>query len=266
MARRVEFVELDRFSVIEAGGHRLETLQIPSSGSDQTVLVFLHEGLGSTNMWKGFPQELCSRTGCAGLVYSRYGNGFSEVLGESRGVRYMHDEAQRSLPNVLQTMGIADAILIGHSDGASIALIYAAQPAQTVRGLVLEAPHVFVEDRSIEGIRAAKRAFESGDLPARLAPYHADVRRTFYGWNDIWLDPAFRSWNIVDALPYVNAPMFAIAGAMDEYGTFSQIEALLQRCTGPVDALYLADCAHVPHRQRPALVLDAAASFVRSLL
>ena len=230
------------------------------------MLVFLHEGLGSVELWKQFPGELAQRTGCAALIYSRYGNGFSEVLHEARPVSYMHDEARRALPDVLVAFDVRDAVLIGHSDGASIALVYAGDSGERVRGIVAEAPHVFVEDISVSSIARAKFAFESSDLRSRMERYHRDVDRTFYGWNDIWLDPEFRAWNIREAVRRISVPMLLIQGMQDEYGTFAQLEAIQADAhRARVDSLYLADCRHAPHRDRPDVTLSAVRAFVDAI-
>ena len=234
----------------------------PPARAGLPALVFLHEGLGSLESWKDVPQELVSLTGCGALVYSRYGNGFSETLGEPRPVSYMHDEALVALPEVLAALGVGDVFLIGHSDGASIAAIYACD-RPGVRGVVLEAPHVFVEDLSVRSIERAREAFRATDLRERLARYHADVDRTFYGWNDIWLDPDFRSWNIEPYVVGIACPVLLIQGENDEYGTRAQIDAIRHRAShSAVDDLFLANCGHAPHRDRPATVIAAIAAFV----
>lgn len=229
------------------------------------MLVLLHEGLGSVAMWKSVPEDLARLTGCGVLAYSRYGNGFSDVLQASRAVSYMHDEATEALPDVLDAFDVRNALLVGQSDGASIALIYAGEIGARLCGLVVEAPHVFVEDLSVRSIAQAKTAFESTDLPQRLGRYHADVQRTFYGWNDIWLHPEFRSWNIQNSVRSVRVPILAIQGVDDEYGTRAQLDAIVQDARNArVDTLMLANCSHAPHRDRADLVLPAIAAFVKS--
>lgn len=250
---------------IVAAGRQIEARYIPGRG-DRPVLVFLHEGLGSVELWKQFPDELAQRSGCAALIYSRYGNGFSEVLHEARPLSYMHDEARSALPDVLDAFDVRNAVLIGHSDGASIAIIYAGESRERVRGVVAEAPHVFVEDISVSSIARAKFAYESGDLRSRMERYHQDVDRTFYSWNDIWLDPEFRAWNIRDAVRRIGMPMLLIQGAQDEYGTIAQLEAIQADAQGArVDSLYLADCRHAPHRDRPDVTLSAVRAFVETI-
>lgn len=248
-----------------AAGRRLETEFIEGERPGAPVLVFLHEGLGSIGLWKAFPRELSRRTGWSALVYSRYGNGHSEVLDAARAPGYMHDEALQTLPAVLDAFDVRDAVLVGHSDGASIALIYAGEMGERVRGVIAEAPHAFVEDLSVESIANAKTAYESSDLRERLGRYHQDADKTFYGWNDIWLHPDFRDWNIRRSVRGVRAPLLLVQGAQDEYGTFAQIEAIREDAGGPVDTLYLARCGHAPHRDRAEIVIAASAAFVLSL-
>ena len=192
---------------VRAGGHRLEYCWIDPqnrampAGSGVPVLIFLHEGLGSVALWKNFPERVVQATDCAALVYSRYGYGKSDRLTAPREIDFMHREALETLPELLDALGIRKPILIGHSDGASIALIHAGASNQPVRGVVAMAPHVFVDGVSIASIREAKVAFETTDLPARLGRYHDDAASAFYGWNDIWLNPGFRTWNIEAYLP-----------------------------------------------------------------
>jgi pimeloyl-ACP methyl ester carboxylesterase len=203
-----------------AGGHRLEYKRInprPRPGAaDAPVLVFLHEGLGSVAMWKDFPETVSHATGCPAIVYSRYGYGKSDRLAEARGVDYMHREALEVLPQLLDALSIRNPILIGHSDGASIALIHSGAGSRPVNGLVLLAPHVFVENITVQSIAEAKVAFENTDLRARLARYHDDAESTFRGWNDIWLHPDFRRWNIEEYLPGVACPVLIIQGDDDQ--------------------------------------------------
>lgn len=228
--------------------------------------MLLHEGLGSAAMWKRVPAQLAELTGCAVVTYSRYGNGFSQVLEEPRAVSYMHDEALEALPDVLDAFEVRDAVLVGQSDGASIALIYAGEIGTRLRGVVAEAPHVFVEDVSVQSIAQSKVAYESTDLPARLGRYHEDAGRTFYGWNDIWLHPEFRSWNVRDSVRKIHVPLLLVQGVDDEYGTGAQLDAIQKDAEqARVDTLYLARCGHAPHRDRPDMVLPAIAGFVRSV-
>ena len=190
-------------------GHELEVLRTHAVDPGAPELMFLHEGLGSVSHWKDFPVRVVEATGCAVTVYSRYGSGQSDVLGEVRAVSYMHDEGLLALPELLSKLEIENPILVGHSDGASIALIYAGAHDR-VRGLVLLAPHVFVEDLSVASIAEAKAKFDTTNLRERLARHHRDAARTFWGWNNIWLHPHFRSWNIEEYLPRITCPILVI--------------------------------------------------------
>jgi pimeloyl-ACP methyl ester carboxylesterase len=252
-------------------GHWLEVVHIeasgPAGGQDAPVLVFLHEGVGSVSLWRDFPQQVCRATGLAGLVYSRYGYGQSDVLTVSRTPDYMHHEAQVVLPELLARLGIARAILVGHSDGGSIGLIYAgsrhdAGSSHALAGLVVLAPHVFVEPESIAGIEVARDVFARGELTARMARHHRDPVATFRGWNDIWLSPAFRGWNIEALLPGVRCPVLGIQGEDDNYGTMRQLEAIGRQVSGPYEELRLSACGHNPHRDQGEATIGAIAGFV----
>ena len=254
---------------IVAGGHRLEYEWIGGAGdarehreARQTV-VFLHEGLGSASMWKDFPQRVAAATGCRGLVYSRYGYGRSDPLTEPRSTRFMHDEATRALPELLDALSIDAPILFGHSDGGSIALLHAALSGRAVRSLVVMAPHVMVEALSIASIAAAKRTYETTDLRTRLARYHDDPDSAFGGWNNIWLHPEFSSWNIEDCLPAIRCPVLAIQGIDDEYGTMEQIDRIARGAVNAqVELVKLRDCGHSPHRDQPDPVIAAVTRFI----
>ena len=243
-------------------GQRLEVERIAGTRADAPSLVFLHEGLGSVALWRDFPAKLAARTGAAALVYSRRGYGKSDRLEAPRQVDYMHDEATQGLPELLRELDIFNPILIGHSDGASIALIHAGSGRWLVRALILEAPHVFVEDMTVASIAQAKAAYRATDIRGRLARYHNDPDHAFWGWNDIWLDPAFRAWSIEDYLPGVRCPVLAIQGADDEYGTLAQLDAIERGVSGPFERLLLAHCKHSPHRDQEALTLEAMAWFI----
>jgi pimeloyl-ACP methyl ester carboxylesterase len=249
---------------LHVASHRIEYARIDAGGEDRPTLVFLHEGLGSIAMWRDFPELVAQETRCDAIVYSRYGYGNSDPLSEPRPVRYMHDEAQVALPQLLDRLAIAQAILIGHSDGGSIALIHAGSPSSCVLGVVTLAAHVLVEDISVSSIAAAKSAYETTDLRARLARYHADVDSAFWGWNRIWLHPAFRDWNIEEYLPRIRCPVLAIQGVDDEYGTLEQMRRI-DAGTRDAELLVLEDCRHSPHRDRPEAVLAAIAGFLRRL-
>ncbi|HUK07184.1 MAG TPA: alpha/beta hydrolase [Stellaceae bacterium] len=247
---------------IAISGHRIEYQQTARTRAGTAPLVFLHEGLGSLAMWKDFPAELAAASGAPALVYSRYGYGNSDPIAAPRRVDYMHEEALEALPALLGALHIANPILIGHSDGASIALIHAGAGRWPVRGLILEAPHVFVEDATISSIDAAREVYRATDLNDRLRRYHADPDNAFWGWNDIWLDPAFRAWNIEASLPSITCPVLAIQGADDEYGTLAQLDAIERGVRGPFERLVLAQCKHSPHRDQPAATLAAMARFI----
>jgi pimeloyl-ACP methyl ester carboxylesterase len=244
-----------------AGGHRLDYERIEET-ADAPVLVFLHEGLGSVALWRDFPARLAAATGSPAVVYSRHGYGASDRLTAPRDVGYMHREALEVLPELRAALHLEDAILIGHSDGASIALIHAGSGRWPARAVILEAPHVLVEDVSVAGIAAAREAYATTDLRRRLERYHADVEGAFRGWNDIWLDPAFRAWNIESYLPGIRCPVLAIQGADDEYGTLAQLDAIERGVAGRVERLVLARCKHSPHRDQETAVLAAMADFI----
>ena len=245
---------------IEAAWHGLAPHQAPT-------LVLLHEGLGCVAMWRDFPKALSERTGYGVLVYSRPGYGASDPAPRPRALTYMNLEADDVLPAVLDHTGIRKAILVGHSDGASIATIYAGGRQDfRIRGLVLMAPHFFVEDLSIRSIEAAKQAYESGDLRERLSRYHGDVDAAFYTWNAAWLDPGSRGWRIEDDLAHVRVPILVIQGVDDQYGTLAQV-ALAQDATYcPVDTLVLQNCRHSPQLDQGDATLQGIAEFAYRLL
>jgi pimeloyl-ACP methyl ester carboxylesterase len=246
-------------------GKRLETLWIDRERTHRPVIVLLHEGLGSVSLWKDFPQQLAKRTGCRVLAYSRYGHGGSDKLTERRPVSFMHHEGEVALPELLDKLGIVEPVLLGHSDGGSIALIFAGLYPERPRALILEAPHVFVEDLSVRSITQAKVNYETGNLREKLARYHAHVDATFWGWNDIWLHPAFRSWNIEKYMPEIRCPVLCIQGEQDEYGTIRQVQAVQARVPG-AEILMLPECKHSPHRDQPERTLKAISEFVRRVV
>lgn len=250
---------------LTAAGHRLEYYWTAPHDGDAPALVFLHEGLGSAGLWRDFPARLTEETGLPALVYSRYGYGGSDILAAPREVDYMHTEALEALPVIRDALDLDDVILVGHSDGASIAAIHAGAARWPVRGLILEAPHFFVEDASIAGIEDAKTAYETTDLPDRIARRHTDGDKTFRGWNDIWLSPAFRDWNIEEYLPAITCPTLVIQGVDDEYGTEAQPAAIGRQSSGPVDAVMVPDCGHSPHRDATDGVLELMADFAVAL-
>jgi pimeloyl-ACP methyl ester carboxylesterase len=242
-------------------GKRLETLWVEPERAGGPTIVMLHEGLGSIALWKDFPHHLAERTGARVLVYSRYGHGSSDRLAEKRPVTFMHHEGEVALPELLDKLQITQPILLGHSDGGSIALIFAGKYPDAVRALILEAPHVFVEDLSVASITQAKVNYLTTDLAQKLRRYHAHVDATFWGWNDIWLNPAFRSWNIEEYLPHITCPVLCIQGEQDEYGTKAQVDAVAARVPG-TQVLMLPDCTHSPHRDQSDKTLQVIAEFV----
>jgi pimeloyl-ACP methyl ester carboxylesterase len=245
-------------------GHWLEAARIEARDSTLPTIVMLHEGLGSVSHWKDFPRVLAATTGAGVFLYSRYGHGSSDGLEEFRSVSYMHHEAQVVLPEILQKAGIERPLLLGHSDGASIAILYAGTfPASPV-GLILEAPHVFLEDITVSSIAQARVLYNETDLPQRLGRYHANVDSLFWGWNNIWLDPRFRDWNIESYLDSIRCPVLVLQGAEDEYGTRKQIEAIQRRIPSAAASM-LDDCKHAPHRDRPDATLSAIRRFLGAL-
>jgi pimeloyl-ACP methyl ester carboxylesterase len=245
---------------IVVAGRTLEVGQI-TTGSDRCPIVLLHEGLGSIDMWRDFPDRLARTTGRDVVVYSRYGHGRSERLHEARNPAYMHEEARVALRGLLAALGVAKPVLFGHSDGGSIALIYAATFPGEVEALVLEAPHVFVETLTVEGIARAKAQASDGDLLAKLGRYHDDPQGTFTGWNDIWLQPEFAAWNITDLLPAVAPPVLTIQGRNDAYGSEKQLAAIAAGVPHST-AILLDECGHSPHRDHPDAVLEHVRAFL----
>jgi len=246
-----------------AGG-RIEYERIAGRTPGATI-VLLHEGLGSISMWRDFPRQVAQVTGHEVLVYSRHGYGRSAPLTAPRPVRFMHDEALVVLPALLDTLEIRRPILLGHSDGGSIAIIHAGGSGREVAGLVLLAPHVMVEEISVASIAAARVAYTQGDLRARLARHHEDVDGAFRGWNDVWLRPEFRDWTIEEYLPRITCPVLAIQGEDDEYGTMEQVERIAH-AVARAQILELADCGHSPHKDRAEEVLEAIRGFVEGVL
>jgi pimeloyl-ACP methyl ester carboxylesterase len=252
-----------------AGDHRLEYRWIRPAAArahaGRATLVFLHEGLGSSRLWKTFPDRVAEATGCAALVFSRYGYGRSDKLTAPRAVDYMHREALETLPDLFAKLGIRSPILIGHSDGASISLIHAGAGRWPVQAVVAMAPHVFVEDITVSSIAQARVTFETTDLAQKLGRYHDDPISTFWGWNEIWLHPDFRQWNIESYLHGITCPVLLIQGADDQYGTLAQIDAIARQVRGQVEQVVLPDCAHSPHVDQKEATLEAIARFVAGL-
>jgi len=249
---------------------RLEYRWIAPERRDAPLLVFLHEGLGSISMWKDWPQRACQAAGCRGLVFSRYGHGQStpRQAGERRSVQYLHDEARDALPALLAALGVDTGrdrpVLFGHSDGGTIALLYAAMYPQAVAGIVVAAPHIFVEDITVANIAVARQAYLETDLPAKLGRHHIDADSAFWAWNDTWLSPPFRGWNIEASLPDIRCPVLAMQGVDDEYGTLEQIRGI-RRGAPQTRVLEIPDCGHSPHKDQPQVVIAAVTGFVAGL-
>lgn len=246
---------------------RLEPGPRRAAERDRPTLVFLHEGLGSIAQWRDFPAALCAATGLPGLVYERWGFGGSEPLVLPRPRDYLEHEAERALPELLDACAVSRPILVGHSDGGSIALLYAAAFPGRPAACITEAAHAFVEDVTLDGIRAAEQAWRRGGLEARLARYHgANTETVFRGWTETWLRPDFRDWTLVERLPAIACPLLVIQGADDEYGTAAQVETIVARSGGPAEALLVPACGHSPHHQRRAVVLRAMTDFVGRII
>jgi pimeloyl-ACP methyl ester carboxylesterase len=235
----------------------------------RTTLVFLHEGLGCVSLWKDFPDKLAKALGCPAVVYSRLGYGRSDSLnaGNShrRNAHFMHDEALTALPALLDTLGVQNPILVGHSDGASIALIHAASSGRAVAGLVLMAPHVFVESVTVKAIARIAETYEVSDLRQRLAVHHANVDDAFRGWADIWLSPTFRTWSLGAEVQALRVPTLVIQGEDDEYGTLAQVDAISGSAPGPVTRCVLAECRHPPYRDQEKAVIDTVKAWQSKL-
>ena len=244
---------------LDIPGGRLEA-QLLDGG--EPALVLLHEGLGSVRLWRGLPERLHEATGLRTLAFSRFGHGQSDPPPRPRTPSFMHEEAREVLPAVLEATDITRPVLVGHSDGASIALIHAAE--HPVSGLVLLAPHVFVEQICVDAITETRRTFDRDDLRERMARHHRDPEVTFSGWADVWLDPAFRAWNLEPLLPRIEAPALLIQGGDDEYGTLAQIDAIERGIGGPVERLVVSG-GHSPHLEHPDEVPAAIVSFIERI-
>ena len=247
---------------VTINGRRIEYRAILGEAGSCPTVVFLHEGLGSVGLWRDFPDKLARRLGAPALVYSRFGYGQSDGLLAKRDPNFMHDEALQILPQLLDQLEIERPMLVGHSDGASIALIHAAA-GRPVAGLVCMAPHVFVEPVCVESIAKIRDTYFKSDLKQRLAKYHERVDDAFLGWADIWLEPAFRAWSIEDLIGDIAKPMLLVQGRDDEYGTLAQIDRIEALARAPTSRLVLDRCGHSPHRDQEAAALDAIVEFAR---
>jgi pimeloyl-ACP methyl ester carboxylesterase len=257
----VEFVEL----AWAGRAVRIEHQWIAPERASAPLIVFLHEGLGSLAMWRGFPAALCDAAGARGLVYSRpgYGRSTPRSAQEAWGLDFMHRQAHEVLPALLRALGIDEPIwLFGHSDGGSIALLYAARFPDRVVGAIVAAPHILVEDVSIRSIARARTAYRETDLRARLAKHHDDPDSAFWGWNDIWLHPPFRQWSIEREIESVTCPLLAVQGIDDEYGTLEQIRGIARRLP-KTRLLEMANCGHSPHRDQPDRLIAACVAFIQ---
>ena len=256
---------------VRAAGHRLRVRKLSPTERDsqdsRPTLVFLHEGLGSIEMWHDFPLILAQTTACDCLIYDRWGHGRSDPLDGKRTLRYVHDEALDSLPDVLRHCEVDDSVIIGHSDGGSIALIFAAEYPELVRGIITEAAHVFVEEITLEGIKDALEVYRNTDLKEKLARYHGDnTERIFRAWYETWLQPEFKSWNIEDCLPRIKCPVLVIQGEDDQYGTAAQVEAITNQVAGQSKPLLIPNCARIPHKEAKERVIKEMTEFILTLL
>ncbi|MBR0719278.1 alpha/beta fold hydrolase [Bradyrhizobium liaoningense] len=248
-------------------GASLEYKWLAPHSADAPTIVMLHEGLGSVGLWGDFPEKLQQATGAGIFLYSRAGYGQSSPVTLPRPLDYMHREALDVLPKLLDAIGFRRGMLLGHSDGASIAAIYAgSHQDRRLQGVAMLAPHFIVEDISVTSIAAIKTTFETTDLKAKLARWHKDVDNAFYGWNGAWLDPKFRDWDISDYLAYIRVPILIVQGVDDQYGTMRQVEIAQEECYCPVDLKVISGAAHSPHREAPRATLDAITQFAEAAL
>ncbi len=236
----------------------------PQQAVDLPTLVFLHEGLGCLEMWKDFPEKVCQATGLNGFIYERIGFGQSAPLGlVPRPLDYLEREGRDILPHVLEEAGIRNPLLIGHSDGGSIALVYGAHHPSSPCAIVTEAAHVFVEDVTIAGIEEAGELYFKGDLKPKLERYHGDnTDKAFRGWHDTWLTKEFKDWNMEALLPRITCPLLVIQGIDDEYGTQKQVQSIVEKAAGPATPMMVPHCAHVPHFQEQKAVLEGLIPFI----
>ena len=259
--------ELDDRGALILGDVELEYRMVGPRPQAAPTIVLLHEGLGSAGLWRDFPERLAARTGFGVFAYSRQGYGASSACALPRPITYMHDEGREVLPRVLDAIGFERGALLGHSDGASIAIVHAGSHPEDARveALILLAPHVFAEPISIASIEAAKRAYETTDLRARLERHHgANVDCAFWGWNGAWLDPGFATWNLEEFLAPIRQRVLVIQGEGDQYGTAAQVEAIAAQVGGPVRRVMLADCGHAPFKEQPEATLAEVDRFLRA--
>lgn len=253
--------------MIVLDGKQLETAWWGPPSDEAPTLVLLHEGLGSVGLWRGFPASLQAATGCGVLAYSRFGYGRSASVTLPRPLSYMHDEAREVLGRVLDAAGVRRCVLVGHSDGGSIAAIYAGEVHDPrVAGLALISAHFFVEEVCVSSIAGITRDYAAGELRERLARHHDDVEAAFRGWSGAWLDPAFRAWDITGQVEAIRAPMLLLQGADDPYGTVEQLRVAQRHARCPVETMLIAGAKHSPHVEAPDAACAAVAAFARRVL
>jgi pimeloyl-ACP methyl ester carboxylesterase len=263
------FTTTTQFANLDVDGKsiRLEYQWVAPDQTDRPLMVFLHEGLGSIAMWKDWPQRLCTASGCRGLVFSRYGYGFSteRPKDEKWPITYLHDQARSVVPALFEQLSIDTAakppILFGHSDGATIALLYAAAFPGKTTGIIVAAPHIFVEDVTVQGIEQARQAYLNTDMREKLQRYHSNPDSAFWAWNDAWLNPSFRGWNIESQIEAIACPVLALQGVDDEYATLEQIHGIKKRVPQTL-TLAIPGCGHSPHKDQPAIVTQAVIDFL----
>ena len=270
MTEQVEIARMTPLSptgFLRIGASELEYRMIGPTPESAPTIVMLHEGLGSAGLWGDFPEKLQAATGAGVFAYSRAGYGASTPARLPRPLDYMQVEACEVLPKLLDAIGFRRGLLLGHSDGASIAAIHAgSHQDHRVEGIVLIAPHFIVEDISVGSIAEIKTAFETTNLKQKLARWHKDVDNAFYGWNDAWLDPKFRGWDISEFLAYIRVPVAILQGVDDVYGTMRQVEIAQEECYCPVDVTVIPGAGHQPHREAPRATLDAITEFANAVL
>ena len=252
---------MEQIDFVTAGGHRLEYRWIPGERG-RPVLVFLHQGLGSVSMWRDFPDVLAARTGCPALIYSRYGHGRSDVVAEPRRPDFMVVEGREVLPEILAALGVKDTILVGHSDGATIALNCLVTGAGTARAAIVVAPHVLDEETIRRSVEELREGWGREELRERLARHHRDADRTFLSWAQVWLLPGMRGWTMEPELRAIHCPVLAIQGVEDTLGTMIHIDTIARVSGGPVQIEKLEDCGHDPFRERPERMIALCTEFV----
>jgi pimeloyl-ACP methyl ester carboxylesterase len=252
---------------VAAGGKQLEWASWGDLEASKPVIVMLHEGLGCVAMWRDFPAQVAQATGCPVFAYSRAGYGQSDPATLPFPIDYMTHEAVDVLPDILNAIGAETYVLMGHSDGATIAAEYVGRVEDfRVRGVILMAPHFFTEPMGLAEIKQAGAAFQNSDMATRMGKYHRDPVATFRGWNDAWLNPLFKAWDVSDVIGYIRIPALVIQGVQDQYGTRAQVDAIAEQSYAPVDVAMLDDCRHSPHIDQPQMVLEAVSDFTARLI